>query len=60
MFIYLQSYSYVIVGFKSSTIYNKIFSDLSDVEIPLERLCINTELGEGMIDDYETVIYYST
>ena len=40
---------YVIVGFKSSTIYNKIFSDLSDAEIPLERLCISTELGEGMM-----------
>ena len=40
----------VIIGFKSSTIctYNKIFSDLSDVEIPLERLCISTELGEGI------------
>ena len=39
---------HVIIGFKSSTTYSKIFSDLSDVEIPLERLCISAELGEGI------------
>jgi len=26
-----------------------MLSDLSDIEIPLERLCIGKELGEGMI-----------
>lgn len=30
--------------------YNKIFSDLSDVEIPLEVLSIGTELGEGTVN----------
>ena len=29
--------------------YNKIFSDLSDVEIPLEVLSIGMELGEGTV-----------
>ena len=29
--------------------YDKIFSDLSDVEIPLEMLSIGTELGEGTV-----------
>ena len=30
--------------------YNEIFSDLSDVEIPLEMLSIGTELGEGTVN----------
>ena len=31
--------------------YNKIFSDLSDVEIPLEMLSIGMELGEGTMNE---------
>jgi len=30
--------------------YSKLFSDLSDVEIPLELLSIGTEIGEGTVD----------
>ena len=31
------------------TKYKEMFSDLSDVEIPLEMLSIDMELGEGTI-----------
>ena len=31
--------------------YNKIFLDLSDVEIPLEMLSIGMELGEGTMNE---------
>ena len=48
---------HVIIGFRSSTTYNKIFSDLSDVEIPLERLHISTELGEGTYNNLWTCNY---
>ena len=30
--------------------YSKLFSDLSDAEIPLELLSIGTEIGEGTVN----------